>query len=196
MNANAGHTTEQAPESASQAPLRNLVLIGPMGTGKTTIGRLAASELGWVFVDTDKEIEARCGADIPWIFDVEGEAGFRARETAVLTEMLGREQVVIATGGGVVSQPCNRELLGQAGHIVYLHTSAEQQYERTRQDTRRPLLQTADPLRTLRRLMAEREPHYRALAHFTVDTDRKRPRTVAKDIAASVRLHFNMSCSA
>ncbi|GAA3971264.1 shikimate kinase [Allohahella marinimesophila] len=196
MNANPGHTTEHAPDSAAEVPLRNLVLIGPMGTGKTTIGRLAASELGWVFVDTDKEIEARCGADIPWIFDVEGEAGFRARETAVLAEMLGREQVVIATGGGVVSQACNRELLEHAGHIVYLHTSAEQQYERTRQDTRRPLLQTADPLRTLRRLMAEREPHYRALAHFTVDTDRKRPRNVAKDIAGSVRLHFNMSCSA
>ena len=195
MSANAGQTTEHTTDSAQNAPLRNLVFVGPMGTGKTTIGRLTANELGWVFVDTDKEIEARCGADIPWIFDVEGEAGFRSRESAVLAEMLAREQVVIATGGGVVSQACNRELLEQAGHIVYLHTPAEQQYERTRQDTRRPLLRTADPLKTLRRLMAEREPHYRALADIVVETDRKRPRIVARDIANSVRHHFSMSCS-
>lgn len=161
---------------------RSIILIGPMGTGKTTLGRLLARETGFAFVDTDREIEQRCGADIPWIFDVEGEAGFRERERQVIKELSEKERLVIATGGGAVLAPENQEALQRGGFIVFLYTSVEQQYERTRKDRKRPLLQTDDPLSTLRRLMEVREPIYRRIADFTVRTDRKRPRTLVRDI--------------
>ena len=160
----------------------NIVLIGPMGTGKTTIGKVLARDLAFEFVDSDREIEARCGADIPWIFDVEGESGFRERERQVIAELAGRQRLVIATGGGAVLAPENQTALRQAGFVVYLHTSVQQQYERTRKDRKRPLLQTANPMEVLERLMAIREPIYRQIADCLIRTDRRKPGTIVRDI--------------
>lgn len=166
---------------------KNIVLVGPMGTGKTTIGKLLARELGYDFVDSDREIEARCGADIPWIFDVEGEQGFRDRETAVIQELVDAPHTVIATGGGAVVRPENQAAMMRAGAIVYLHTSVDQQYERTRKDRRRPLLQQKDPKAVLQALMSQREPIYRDIADIIVDTDRRKPWAVAREIVKQLR---------
>lgn len=160
----------------------NIVLVGPMGTGKTTLGKMLAKDVGFEFVDSDREIEVRCGADIPWIFDVEGESGFRERERQVIGELSERQGLVIATGGGAVVAPENQSALMRAGFVVYLHTSVQQQYERTRKDRKRPLLQADDPMAVLERLMSIREPIYRKIADLIVRTDRKRPRTLVKDI--------------
>lgn len=159
----------------------SIILVGPMGTGKTTIGRLLAREMGFEFVDSDREIEARCGADIPWIFDVEGESGFRERESQVLEELTQRSGIVLATGGGAVMAEANQKALVR-GFVVYLHTTVDQQFERTRKDRKRPLLQAEDPRGVLARLMALREPVYRRIADLVVRTDRKRPKTLVRDI--------------
>lgn len=160
---------------------RSVVLVGPMGTGKTTIGKMVAREMGFEFVDSDREIEARCGADIPWIFDVEGESGFRERESQVIGELSQRPDIVLATGGGAVMAEENRKALSRA-FVVYLHTSVEQQYERTRKDRKRPLLQHDNPKATLQKLMSLREPVYRELADLIVQTDRKRPKSLVREI--------------
>ena len=130
--------------------MRNVFLIGPMGAGKSTIGRLLAKELKYPFKDSDREIEVRTGADIPWIFDVEGEEGFRQREEAMIAELVHEDGIVLATGGGVVMRPANRAALKSGGLVVYLCTSVEQQLQRTAKDRQRPLLQTADPEAVLR----------------------------------------------
>ncbi|MBU6953942.1 shikimate kinase AroK [Hahella sp. HN01] len=166
---------------------KNVVLVGPMGTGKTTIGKLLAKELQFEFVDTDREIEARCGADIPWIFDVEGEVGFRGREKSVIADLSQRDAVVIATGGGAVVDPDNQRALKEYGFIVYLHTSVEQQYQRTRKDRKRPLLRSEDPLSVLKKLMSVREPIYRSIADLIISTDTKRPKGVVRDIVKTLR---------
>ncbi|WP_431686891.1 shikimate kinase AroK [Hahella sp. NBU794] len=166
---------------------KNVVLVGPMGTGKTTIGKLLAKELQFEFVDSDREIEARCGADIPWIFDVEGEVGFRGREKSVIADLSQRDAVVIATGGGVVVDPDNQRALKEYGFIVYLHTSVEQQYQRTRKDRKRPLLRSEDPLSVLKKLMSVREPIYRSIADLIISTDTKRPKGVVRDIVKTLR---------
>jgi shikimate kinase len=167
----------------------NIVLIGPMGTGKTTIGKMLAREMGFEFVDSDREIEARCGADIPWIFDVEGESGFRERERMVIAELSQRAGLVIATGGGAVVSPENQVALCCAGFVVYLHTSVQQQFERTRKDRKRPLLRTDNPMAVLERLMAIREPIYRQMADCLIRTDRKRPRTLVREISQAYKVH-------
>ncbi|AZZ94397.1 shikimate kinase AroK [Hahella sp. KA22] len=166
---------------------KNVVLVGPMGTGKTTIGKLLAKELQFEFVDSDREIEARCGADIPWIFDVEGEVGFRGREKSVIADLSLRDAVVIATGGGAVVDPDNQRALKENGFIVYLHTSVEQQYQRTRKDRKRPLLRSEDPLSVLKKLMSVREPIYRSIADLIISTDTKRPKGVVRDIVKTLR---------
>lgn len=163
--------------------MRSLFLVGPMGAGKTTIGRLLATELSIPFLDTDREIEARCGADIPWIFDVEGEAGFRARETAMLDELSQLQDIVLATGGGIVMAELNRRYL-RRGFVVYLHAAVDQQVERTARDRKRPLLQNDDPEAVLRRLFALRDPLYREVADVVIDTDNRNPRTVCREILA------------
>ncbi|MBM7061148.1 shikimate kinase AroK [Pseudomonas sp. UL073] len=162
--------------------MRNLILVGPMGAGKSTIGRLLARELKLPFKDSDKEIEHRTGADIPWIFDVEGEQGFREREHAVIAELCELDGVVLATGGGAVMRQDNRSALRGGGRVVYLHTSVEQQIDRTSRDRNRPLLRTANPGRVLRDLMAVRDPLYREIADIIIETDTRPPRMVVQEI--------------
>jgi len=162
--------------------VRNLILVGPMGAGKSTIGRLLAKELRLPFKDSDKEIEQRTGADIPWIFDVEGEQGFREREQAMIAELCELDGVVLATGGGAVLRPENRQALRAGGRVVYLHTSVEQQLDRTSRDRNRPLLRTANPGRVLGDLMAIRDPLYREIADVVIETDERPPRMVVQEI--------------
>lgn len=165
-----------------------IILIGPMGSGKSTIGRLLSARLGLSFVDSDREIEARAGADIPWIFDLEGESGFRDRETAVLAELVEEGCQVIATGGGAVIRSENRDLLNAKGQVIYLQTSVEQQLLRTAKDRNRPLLNGPDPEATLWRLAGERRPFYEATAHLTINTDGQSPRTVVREIIKQLKL--------
>jgi shikimate kinase len=148
----------------------NIFLIGPMGAGKSTIGKLLAKALGRDFCDSDKEIERRTGVSIPMIFDYEGEAGFRRRESETLARLSERDAAIIATGGGAVLLPENRELLRRRGFVVYLKCSVDKQLERTHKDTNRPLLQTDNPRQRLQDLFAERDPLYSETADLTVDT--------------------------
>lgn len=164
-----------------------IFLVGPMGAGKTTIGKLLADDLNLEFIDVDREIEARSGVDIPWIFDREGEAGFRIRESAALNELSQLERVLISTGGGAVLSLDNRKIMSATGTVVYLHTSVDEQARRTNRDRKRPLLQNDDPARVLAELMAIREPLYRDVADIIVETDGRSPKTVAQDIAARLR---------
>lgn len=162
--------------------MRNLILVGPMGAGKSTIGRLLAKELKLQFKDSDKEIEQRTGADIPWIFDVEGEQGFREREQSMIAELCELSGVVIATGGGVVLRPENRQALSAGGRVVYLHASVDQQLDRTSRDRNRPLLRNSDPAKVLGSLMEIRDPLYREIADVIVETDERPPRMVVQEI--------------
>lgn len=171
--------------------MRNVFLVGPMGAGKSTIGRLLAKELGFPFKDSDREIEARTGADIPWIFDVEGEEGFREREQAMIAELVQERGIVLATGGGVVMREANRTALADNGLVVYLCTSVDQQLQRTAKDRQRPLLQTADPEKVLRELMAKRDPLYREIAHLVIETDQRGPKTVVTSIIAKLARELN-----
>ena len=154
----------------------------PMGSGKSTIGRLLSQELKFEFYDSDKVIEERCGADIPWIFDKEGEAGFREREVSVIEEMTSVSGIVLATGGGAILREENRRNLASRGTVVYLCTSVEQQLSRTSRDRNRPLLQTPDPEQVLRSLFAERDPLYRSVADIVIETDQRNPRWVVQEL--------------
>ncbi len=165
----------------------NVILIGPMGAGKSTIGRLLAAELRLPFVDSDEEIERRCGADIGWIFDMEGEQGFRDRETAMLQELVLHHGMVLATGGGTVERAENRRLLADHGFVVYLHTSIARQRERTARDRKRPLLQNGDPAVVLKELMHRRDPLYRETADLVVSTDARNARSLVQDLASRIR---------
>ena len=158
-----------------------------MGAGKSTIGRLLSKELRLPFKDSDKEIEQRTGADIPWIFDVEGEQGFREREQAVIADLSAGEALVLATGGGAVLCEANRHNLRDGGRVVYLHASVDQQIERTARDRNRPLLQRADPAQVLRELMAIRDPLYREIADIIIETDERPPRMVVQEIIERLR---------
>lgn len=148
----------------------NVFLIGPMGAGKTTIGRQLSELLHQEFVDSDHEIEARTGANIPWIFDVEGEEGFRLREESVIDALTRREHIVLATGGGAVMRESNRRHLRERGLVVYLQTPVDVQLERTSRDRNRPLLQTPNPRQRLEELFRVRDPLYREVAHIIMPT--------------------------
>lgn len=167
--------------------MQNLILVGPMGAGKSTIGRLLAKELRLPFRDSDKEIEQRTGASIPLIFDVEGEQGFREREHAAIADLCTLDGVVLATGGGAVLRDDNRSALRAGGRVVYLCTSVEQQLERTSRDRNRPLLQAPDPRAVLETLMATRDPLYREIADVVVETDERPPRLVVMEILDRLR---------
>ncbi len=158
--------------------ISRLFLIGPMGAGKTTVGRRLAQVLGREFVDSDQEIEQRAGASIPLIFELEGEAGFRAREKAVIAELTQRSGLILATGGGAVIDPDNRNCLRERGFVVYLWVTVDEQLRRTRLDGNRPLLQTADPRARLAHLFEQRDPLYRATADLMVQSDGQAVRKV------------------
>jgi len=153
-----------------------------MGAGKSTIGRQLARALGTEFIDSDREIEARTGVDIPLIFELEGEKGFRKREQDVIDELTAMPGIVLATGGGAVLDPLNRRNLAARGTVVYLQTSVDQQLHRTAHDRNRPLLQTPDPRRKLEQLLAERDPLYREVADIVIETDGCRVRDVVQKI--------------
>ncbi|MFV1872028.1 MAG: shikimate kinase AroK [Oleiphilus sp.] len=160
-----------------------IVFVGPMGAGKTTIGKILSKELGYQFYDSDKEIEKRTGANIPWIFDVEGEVGFRNRESAVVAELAEKKDIVLATGGGAMMRPENRSAVTKKGFVIYLNTSVEQQFNRTHKDKNRPLLQgDKDAFKVLSDLYQLRDPLYRSVADMVVDTDKKALKTIVKDI--------------
>ena len=162
---------------------QNVFLVGLMAVGKTTVGRLLAQRLGYQFLDTDQIIEERAGADIAWIFDVEGEEGFRDRETQVLDELTQMDSVVVSTGGGAVLKACNRKMLAARGCVVHLDSPLNRLLERTRKDKKRPLLQSGNPMETLARLKRDREPLYQEVADYRFVTDRQGARVLAKDIA-------------
>lgn len=166
----------------------SIFLVGPMGAGKSTSGRLLARTLGLTFIDSDKVIEERTGASIPLIFELEGEAGFRARERAVIDDLTREAGIVLATGGGAILAPENREALRSRGKVVYLHASVDHQMERTAHDRNRPLLQTPDRRGKLEELMKVREPLYRETAHLVVETDGLAPKTVVQRIIRGLRL--------
>jgi shikimate kinase len=148
----------------------NIFLIGPMGAGKSTVGKQLAKALGRDFYDTDKEIERRTGVSISWIFEMEGESGFRQREQKVLDELSQLKNIVLATGGGIVLPEENRRMLRSRGYVVYLSTSIEQLLRRTNKDKNRPLLQTDNPRETVKALMAERTPLYQGVADIELRT--------------------------
>ena len=165
----------------------NVYLVGPMGAGKTTIGRQLAALLHKRFVDADYEIERRMGVAIPVIFEIEGEAGFRRRESAVIGALTQEQDIVLATGGGVVLLEENRQALKKNGTVVYLRADIETLVERTRRDRNRPLLQTGDPRGKIEQLLHEREPIYRQVADVIVDTGTRAPASVARAIAARLK---------
>lgn len=147
----------------------NIYLVGLMGCGKTTVGKLLASRMKWSFLDSDQEVVRRTGVSIPTIFEIEGEVGFRKREAQVLLELSQKSHSVVATGGGAVLATENREILTRHGYVVFLDVPPETLFERTRHDRNRPLIQVGDPLQKLRDLYAERLPLYRSVADLTVE---------------------------
>ncbi|WP_157662629.1 shikimate kinase AroK [Sulfuriferula sp. AH1] len=151
----------------------NIYLVGLMGSGKTTVGKLLSKQLRRPFYDTDHEIVRRTGVTIPMIFEVEGEAGFRKREEQMIAELTRLDGVILATGGGAIISPANREQLKQHGTVVYLRGTVDELWQRTRHDRNRPLLQTQDPKARLRELYAQRDPLYREIADVIVDTGRQ-----------------------
>ena len=168
----------------------NIYLVGLMGAGKTSVGRYLAKQLGKTFYDCDHEIERRTGVKIPVIFEIEGEAGFRARESAVLAELTKLDDIVLATGGGAVIRKENRDHLVHRGTVVYLHAAPADLWRRTRNDRNRPLLQTADPQAKLAQLFAERDALYREVATVIEDTGSQSVRNLAHRLEQRLAEHF------
>lgn len=162
--------TDERGQPAPEGIPENIFLVGLMGAGKTTVGKLLAKRLGKVFYDCDQEIERATGVKVPVIFEIEGEVGFRAREAKMLAELVNRKNIVLATGGGAVLAEANRKLLSENGVVVYLRAATAGLWQRTRHDKNRPLLKTADPRARLEQLFAERDPLYRDVADIIVDT--------------------------
>jgi shikimate kinase len=169
----------------------NIFLVGLMGAGKTTVGKLLAQRLNKEFIDCDREIENRTGGSVPLIFEIEGEAGFRRRETRMLEELTGRRDIVLATGGGAVLCEENRRLLRERGTVVYLRAAVHELWLRTRYDKNRPLLQATDVRAKLKALYAERDPLYRGIADIVIDTSRQKVRTLLAHLERELE-HHNM----
>ena len=175
-------------------PDSRLILVGMMGAGKTTVGRLLARRLKRSFYDTDEEIERRCGVRVPVIFDIEGEAGFRMRESQMIEELCALDNAVLATGGGAVLAEENRRVIAGCGIVIYLHARPSQLWQRVRHDRNRPLLATADPQKKLEALYLERDSLYREVADLVIDTGKQSVQTLAKELLA--RLEGKCSLSA
>ncbi|MGB3725072.1 MAG: shikimate kinase AroK [Glaciecola sp.] len=170
------------------AEKRNVFLVGPMGAGKSTIGRHLADELHLEFFDSDQEIERRTGADIAWIFDLEGEDGFRKREETIIHDLTDKQGIVLATGGGSIVSSSVRNRLSARGIVVYLQTTIDKQVARTQRDKRRPLLQNDDPEAVLISLAEERNPLYEEVADYVIETDDQSARAVANQIISKIGL--------
>ncbi len=166
--------------------MSNIFLVGPMGAGKTTIGKLLATELSYDFIDSDREIEQRAGADISWIFDVEGEEGFRKRESKVIYELAQGSKAVIATGGGAVLSEETRRLLKAHGFTVYISAPLNILLERTAQDKTRPLLQVDNPEENFRKILDEREALYKEVANIELDSHNLSSKQVVNQIVSSL----------
>jgi shikimate kinase len=171
----------------------SLYLVGMMGAGKSTVGRLLARRLKLRFYDCDHEIERRCGVKIPLIFEIEGERGFREREAQVVEELTALPGIVLATGGGAVLSAPNRRRLAEHGTVIYLRARPEDLYNRVRNDRHRPLLATADPLRRLRELHAERDPLYASIADLVVDTGRQTVQSLARELISELGERWKVS---
>ena len=167
----------------------NIILIGPMGSGKTSTGRMLAKEMGYAFADTDEEVTKRTGVSVAHIFDVEGEEGFRKRECLALKECLNDNNTILSTGGGIVLSKENRDLLQDRGTVVYLQTSIRFQVKRTASTNNRPLLQNKDPEETLEKLMLTRAPLYEEIADITIMTDNKSLQEMSKEIQRAINEH-------
>ena len=161
---------------------KNIFLIGPMGSGKSAVGRRLASQMGLEFHDSDEEIETRTGVDINFIFEKEGEQGFRKRESAVIAELAQLEGIILATGGGAAEDPASRKILAENGRVIYLYTGVAEQVRRTSKSRNRPLLINGDPAEILDRLMQLRDPQYREIAEMVIETDGRQVATVAKEL--------------
>jgi shikimate kinase len=160
----------------------NIFLVGPMGAGKTTVGKRLAEVRGMTFADSDHEVESRTGVDIAYIFEKEGEAGFRKRERQVIAELTAGHNLVLATGGGAVLEPENRQALSSRGFVVYLRATIDHQLRRTGHSDNRPLLQTPDKRGVLEELFTIRDPLYREIADLVIDTDGRNARVLAQEI--------------
>ena len=174
-------------------PGDNIYLVGMMGAGKTTVGKIVARRLKRRFVDSDQEIERRCGVRIPVIFDIEGEEGFRGREEQAIAEMAAHDGVVLATGGGAVLSAENRRRLASRGTTIYLHARPEDLHRRLRHDKSRPLLDTPDPLRRLRELYAARDPLYRQVADIVVETGTQSVQALARELLTKIEERCRVS---
>ena len=165
----------------------NIFIVGPMGSGKSTVGKIISDELFLNFFDTDDEIESRTGASIDWIFDLEGEEGFRKRESSILEEMVKQNSIVLSTGGGIILSDSNREMLSSRGTVFYLSTPISVQLERTSKDKDRPLLKNGDPEEILTRLQKERKDLYESVSDHVIETENKSSQEVASEIINFVK---------
>jgi shikimate kinase len=180
---------QSVPTAPSKRASGNIVLVGMMGAGKTTVGRCLARQLGKTFIDSDDEIQKRTGVSIPHIFEVEGEAGFRKRESAVIHDLMLRDDLILATGGGAVLAAENRQQMRQHGVVVYLKGSVHELWQRTRHDRNRPLLQTADPRAKLQALLIQRDPLYIEVADLIIHTSRQGVQTLVSDLIKKLGMH-------
>jgi shikimate kinase len=169
----------------------NIILVGLMGSGKTSVGKVLARLLDKAFLDSDHEIERVTGVRIPVIFEIEGEAGFRARERKMIAEIVARENILLATGGGAVLAKENRDLLHAHGTVIYLRAPVKSLLKRTQRDRSRPLLQVPDPAAKLTELYEQRDPLYREVAHLIFDTGNQSVRTLAGQIEAKLKTYAN-----
>jgi len=165
---------------------KNIFLVGPMGAGKSAVGRQLARTLHLTFMDSDDEIESRTGVDIPFIFEKEGEAGFRKREAAAIDDLTRIDGVVLATGGGAIVDPESRSRLGGRGFVVYLYTTVDQQFARTNRGRERPMLENGDRREILEGLLSTRDPLYREIADLVVETDGRKVHSVANEIIQQI----------
>ena len=169
----------------------NIFIVGPMGSGKTTVGKIVANELFLDFIDTDATIESKTGVTIDWIFDIEGEEGFRKRETKILSEIIKMNSIVLATGGGIILSKTNRQLLGKSSVVIYLNATIKELVKRLANDKARPLIQNVDKETKLRELMERRGSLYESIADYIIQTKEKRASEIASEIILNLRTNEN-----